>query len=248
MPSVKARRVDYSPDEYIAGVGGVLDAAEQGIYWMICSLIMSEGGAIEQNDRRLAGLCLRRPAEVRKIVDGLVAKGKILRLDDGKLAQKRALSEVEKSINRISIASENGSKGGRPKGKIKQIQRDAKADGSSAEKLSLTINHQLPIEKETPNGVSKRRAYRLSEDWIIPPDWIDEAVAEGMPRARALAEAERMKNWSVAGGNNTAKLNWRSAWRNWYRDKLDTDRPRLNGKPLRDANGDLSNAVLFGRA
>lgn len=247
MPSAKARRVDYSPDEYIAGVGGVLDAAEQGIYWMICSLIMSEGGAVEQNDRRIAGLCLCRPAAVRKIIDRLVEKGKIWRLDDGKLAQKRALSEVEKSLNRISSASQNGAKGGRPKGKREQNQAKPNAEGSSAEKLSLTINHQLPTVKETPDGVSKKHAYRLTDDWTIPPDWIDEAVAEGMPRARAMAEADRMKNWSIAGGKNTAKLNWRSAWRNWFRDKLDSGRPTVNGKQARDENGDLTNAVLFGR-
>lgn len=247
MPSVKARRVDYSPDEYIAGVGGVLDATEQGIYWMICSLIMSEGGAIEQNDRRLAGLCLRRPAEVRKLVDSLVGKGKIWRTDDGKLAQKRALNEVEKSINRISVASENGSKGGRPKEKDQPKQANAKAKGSSPEKLSLTINHQLPTEKETTDVVSKKRAYRLTDDWTIPEDWIDEAVSEGMARDRAYAEAERMKNWSVGGGKNTAKLDWRATWRNWYRDKLENTKSSSNSKSIRDANGDLTHAALFGR-
>jgi hypothetical protein len=243
----KVRRVGYSPDEYIAGVGGVLNVAEQGMYWMICSLIMSEGGPVLQNDRRLSGLCLCRPAEARRLVESLVAKGKIRRSDDGQLSQKRALSEVELSMNRIQNAVENGPKGGRPKGKTQQKQQPEKAEGFSEQKLSLTINHQPLTEKETPNGVSKRGAYRLEEGWVCPSDWIDEAVAEGMPKASALAEAERMKNWSMAGGKNTAKLNWRSAWRNWYRDKLDGAKPRVNGKPLRDENGNLTNSFLFAR-
>lgn len=243
----KVRRVGYSPDEYIAGVGGVLNVAEQGMYWMICSLMMSEGGPVLQNDRRLAGLCMCRPAEARKLVEALVTKGKIRRSNDGKLSQKRALSEVELSMNRIQNAVENGSKGGRPRGKTKQKQSSSQAEGFPDEKLSLTINHQPLTVRETTDVVSRKRAHCLAEDWVCPSDWIDEAVAEGMPRARALAEAERMKNWSIAGGKNTAKLNWRSAWRNWYRDKLDGAKPRVNGKPLRDENGNLTNSFLFAR-
>jgi len=200
MPSGKARRVDYSPDEYIAGVGGVLDAAEQGIYWMICSLIMSEGGAIEQNDRRLAGLCLRRPAEVRKIIDGLVDKGKIRRLDDGKLVQKRALSEVEKSLNRISNASENGAKGGRPKGKSKQKQQNSKADGFSDEKLSLTINHQ-PYYSEAKASAQS-----------APPNFKNALFSEGLEslirQTKKTEEPARrlLGKWLKVAGNDPRKV------------------------------------------
>jgi hypothetical protein len=246
MSKAKARRVDFSPDEYIAGVGGVLRADEQGLYWMICSLIMSEGGAIEQNDRRLAALCQIRPADARKIVDALVDKGKILRQSDGKLFQKRAQSEVEKSLKRIQTAGENGSNGGRPVEKNKQNQRRAKPDGFSAEKLTtnyqLPTNNQQPIEKEETIVSSKKRAVRLSADWQIPPDWIDEAVAEGLPRKLVLDEADRMKNWSLSAKGG-AKLDWRAAWRNWYRDKIEKRRSRSDI----GADGAVSDAFLFGR-
>src|SRR6185437_14348673 len=118
----KVRRVDYSPDEYISGVGGVLSAAEQGVYWMVCSLIMSEGHPIENDERRVAGLCRMRPAEARRTIDRLIERGKIDLTEAGELAQKRAQSEVEKSAKRIQIAIENGSKGGRPKPKDKEKQ------------------------------------------------------------------------------------------------------------------------------
>ncbi|WP_432344747.1 DUF1376 domain-containing protein [Shinella yambaruensis] len=85
MTKGKARRVDFYPDEYIAGVGGVLRADEQGVYWMLCSLIMCEGGPIEENNRRFAALCRIRPADVKKIVETLVRAGKLLRQNDGKL-------------------------------------------------------------------------------------------------------------------------------------------------------------------
>ncbi|MFI0844407.1 DUF1376 domain-containing protein [Mesorhizobium sp. IMUNJ 23232] len=150
----KARRVDYYPDEYIAGVGGALDAVEQGVYWMICSLIMSEGGAIEQNDRRLAGLCRMRPADIRRTVERLLERGKIHRGDDGKLFQKRAQSEVEKSLNRIQTAIENGSNGGRPAKKGKRFQQKHEPNGS----FSAEANHQPPTTNLSEDDFAKAQS------------------------------------------------------------------------------------------
>lgn len=198
MSNGKARRVDFSPDEYIAGVGGVLRADEQGVYWMICSLIMSEGDAIEQNDRRLAALCLMRPSDMKRIVESLVGKGKILRQSDGKLAQKRAQSEVERSLNRIQTASENGSKGGRPGGKGKEKQQKPKPDGSFPEKLTTnyqlpTINHQ-PIEEESKDPSSVADIF--DQFWSAYPKRSDRKMAE---KAFAKAAKRAPADTIVAG-------------------------------------------------
>jgi hypothetical protein len=158
----KVRRVDYAPDEYISGVGGKLRADEQGIYWMICSLIMSEGEAIERDDRRLAGLCRIRPSDVTRITDKLLALGKLKVTADGKLYQNRALSEVERSANRIQTAIENGAKGGRPPLKDQSNQAADKAGGYSTEKLSLTINEQQSTEasKDEASDLRPKRQRR----------------------------------------------------------------------------------------
>jgi len=156
--SGKVRRIDFSPDEYVSGVGGVLNAAEQGVYWMICALVMSEGAAVAMNERRIAGLCLIRPAEARRIIEKLVAIGKLSRTDDGKLYQKRALSEVEASSNRIRTAIENGSKGGRPKKIAEQNQQVDEPDGYSAAKL--TINYQPPTTSEEEKVIRTKPAKR----------------------------------------------------------------------------------------
>lgn len=158
--AAKVRRVDYAPDEYISGVGGVLRADEQGVYWMLCSLMMSEGGAIARNDRRVSSLCLIRPADAARITDKLVAMGKI-KLSDGKLYQNRALSEVERSANRIQTAIENGSKGGRPAEKGRQDQQNPEATGSSDEKLSLTINEQhVEVASDEATDIRPKRQRR----------------------------------------------------------------------------------------
>lgn len=168
--AAKVRRVDYAPDEYISGVGGVLRADEQGVYWLLCSLIMSEGEAIERNDRRIASLCLIRPTDAARITDKLIALGKVT-LSDGKLSQKRALSEVERSANRIQTAAENGSKGGRPALKDQSNQQTGKAAGLSPEKLSLTINEQLV--EEASNEASDIRPKRQRRKVAYSPKFED---------------------------------------------------------------------------
>lgn len=158
--SGKVRRVDYFPDEYIGGVAGKLRADEQGVYWMVCTLIMSEGGPIPFDDRRIAGLTRIRPAEARKIIDKLVAVGKLNLTGEGFLSQKRAQSEVEKSANRIQNAAENGAKGGRPKQKDDANQPEVKADGSYGEKL--TTNQQPPEPSKKGSIESTKPARRRS--------------------------------------------------------------------------------------
>lgn len=237
MTKGKARHVDFYFDEYIAGVAGTLTAEEQGIYWMICSLIMSEGGPVDENHRRLAMLCGVRPADIKRILARLVDKGKISIGNDGKLIQKRAQSEVERSLNRIQSASERGAKGGRPDGKAKQKQPEVKATGFSGQ--NLTTNHQPPTtiieEKKEPIGSSKKRASRLPADWSPPSEWIDEAVAKGMTRPAALEAADRMKNWSVSAERGT-KLDWHATWRNWVSREM--PKPKTTG---------TTKAQLFGR-
>ncbi len=173
----KVRRVDYVPDEYITGVGGVLRADEQGVYWMICSLIMSEGGPIEYNARRLANLCLIRPAEVRRITEILIEKHKLSVTDDGRLSQKRAQNEVEMASKRIQIATENGAKGGRPRKIIEQNQQNTKPDGYFPAKLSLTTNTKDEEDSvrteslKSTKPAKRRHSYsdRFSEFWTAYP-------------------------------------------------------------------------------
>jgi uncharacterized protein YdaU (DUF1376 family) len=236
----KVRRVDFYPDEYIAGVGNVLRADEQGIYWMICALITSEGGPIARNELRIASLCLSRQSDVRRIIDKLIAMGKVSLTDDGKLVQKRAQTEIEASSKRIQTATENGSKGGRPSKKDVIDQQMSKPDGLSAAKL--TTNYQLPTtnqekkEDTSLRSVStppapKPRATRLTDEWILPKSYGDWALEKGLPRERILVEADKMKNWSINAGKVGAKLDWFAAWRNWVQKAID-DMPQQRGFPI----------------
>lgn len=195
--SGKVRHIDYSPDEYISGVGGKLRADEQGVYWMICTLIMSEGEAIDRDDRRLSGLCRIRPTDAARITDKLISMGKIRVGENGRMYQNRALSEVERSANRIQTASENGSKGGRPTKKSELDQRSDKAAGYSVEKLSQTTNEQLVSgdgkEPSRPKPAKRRISYppKFLEFWsLYPTDALMSKAAAGKAFS-ALSEEDQ---------------------------------------------------------
>lgn len=85
-------------------------------------------------------------------------------------------------------------------------------------------------EDSVSPSAQPKRASRLSAEWVIPDEWLQEAINAGLSRQRALSEAERMKNWSLSNKNG-AKLDWLAAWRNWYRDKAD---PQILSKPPPD--------------
>lgn len=76
------------------------------------------------------------------------------------------------------------------------------------------------IEKETPNGVSKKqRGTRIPEDFSPDLDW---AVAQGLSKRDAESQAQRFRDyWRGKAGAAGVKLDWPATWRNWVRSHLD---------------------------
>jgi len=229
----KVRRVDFSPDEYVSGVGGVLNFVEQGIYWLLCSLIMSGGGEIERNDRRIAALGLARPADVKKVTDRLIEMGKIEVTNGGKLSQKRARSEVELSAKRIQSAVENGSKGGRPSKKDEQNQQNDKAAGLFSEKLSLTTNHQPPIRDTDSQEFEEFWSAFPKRDGSNPRAPAEAAYrrargggashAELLEGAKAYAAAQKREHGAARSRYTTMASTWLNQ-RRW-----ESEAPKPNG-------------------
>lgn len=161
MTEAKSRYIEYRPDEYIAGVAAKLTFEEQGMYWMICSLIMSNGGAIENDIKHIAGLGRMTRTKANNLLEKLIEKGKITE-NDGILHQKRSENEVILSLKRIENARKNGAKGGRPSNKNKDLEK-AKVISSA----NLTNNeNQEPI---TSKEKTYKKENRFDEFWILFP-------------------------------------------------------------------------------
>ena len=108
---MKVRRIDFYPDEFIAGVGGMAVEAI-GMYWFVCSLIASSGDAISINDHRLSVLNCRADKRER-IINSLVSVGKLTRNGD-EIGNKRIQNEIATAEDRIQNSRTNGHLGGRP--------------------------------------------------------------------------------------------------------------------------------------
>lgn len=241
MSTGKIRRIDYYPDEYISGVGGVLRADEQGVYWMVCSLIMSEGGPVQFDDRRMAGLCRLRPSAIKRIVGALVERGK-LALIDGKLSQKRAQSELERASNRIQSAIENGSKGGRPRQKSQQNQQNAKAGGFSGEKL--TNNYQpTTIEASSNEDASAcaKSTPQMELGRVLNPEHVAAVIEYRKAKRSALTVhtakllANQLGQWPDpnAAADEMMLANWTGFKPAWMERRLEA---RGHGPPV-DGHG-----------
>jgi uncharacterized protein YdaU (DUF1376 family) len=157
MSGPKARRVDYSPDEYLAGIAGKLTPDEQGVYWLICTLIYSRGGPIEDDAEWLSRFFARtRARHVRKVVDHLVSLGKISRQYHGStalLTQQRALTELIVTAQRMVTARKNGAKGGRPSSNINGLKNPGVFPWvNQTEKLSTTTTTTTKEEPLTPDA------------------------------------------------------------------------------------------------
>lgn len=199
--SSKVRHVDFSPDEYISGVGNVLRADEQGVYWMVCSLIMSEGGPIDLNYRRLASLCMIRPSDVERILNKLSDLGKIT-VGDGQIGQKRSQTEVERAANRIRTASENGSKGGRPRKIVEGNQHNQKADGFPVEKLTTneqraTVEEEV-ISKDIPSRRKPQKRHAYSDEF--------EMFWNSYPTDSLMSKAEAGKAFDKRSAEDKASI------------------------------------------
>lgn len=137
----KVRRVDFYPDEWIAGTIQ-LDNAERGLYITICALIYSRGGAIDIE--HLQQTCRDHGHAFKRQLSRLVELGKLI-VNDGQITNKRAINELQNADKRLVNAQQNGAKGGRP-------NRLAKPAGSFDEKL--TINYQLSTINQEESVVS----------------------------------------------------------------------------------------------
>lgn len=143
----KARRIDYFPDEMIAGIAGRMDALDFGVYWMVCTLIYSRGGPIDDDHVWIANLFRGTHWRVvRASLDRLIAADKVVQ-EGGKLMVRRCADELQKVGKRIAEATQNGRKGGRPSNKNNDV---TEPDGFGDEKL--TTNHQPATTKEDANA------------------------------------------------------------------------------------------------
>ena len=226
--------VRFFASDWLAGTRS-LSASETGVYITLVAMMYDHGAPIEANTGALARLCNIAASRFVPALEKLITTGKIIRTDEGKLWNERVQKEHEHRLQTSHIAKQKSfSRWGKTPSKNKSTPMPVHNASNASQ------NQSQKKEKDTPIGVSKKKAEnggfqkpkkiatRLPENWKIPPDWVAAAVGEGLSHAAAMAEAERMKNWSLASPNG-AKLDWQATWKNWFRKRIEQ---RSTGPPV----------------
>jgi hypothetical protein len=74
-------------------------------------------------------------------------------------------------------------------------------------------NGKEGIEETFPPA--RKRASRLPNDWVLPPEYRDFALGEKFSSDHINSEAEKFADYWR--GNGVAKADWLATWRNWIR-------------------------------
>lgn len=139
---MKVRRIDFSPDEWIAGCVG-LTIAERGLYITACALIYSHGDRISIDHLRSA--CIDHGHTFNRTLDRLVELGKLTRNGD-QIGQKRCENELQNAAIRSAKAQQSASK--RWNNNAVDDEPHMRPSNPRAP-VPSTINHQ-PSKKERP--------------------------------------------------------------------------------------------------
>lgn len=156
--SVKVRRVDFYPDDWIAGTVG-LDALERGIYITACAMIYSHGGPIRKDELKRCSGC--HGNAYRRALARLVDLGKIIE-NEADFDVKRCGIELEKARIRVGNAQENGVKGGRPPKETKDLENPEVLDAGKLTRASSFLLQ--PTKKEEATPLSSGKAQTPSRD------------------------------------------------------------------------------------
>ena len=204
-----------------------LSLEEEAAYLRIVNAIHKHDQPLPDNDRVLAGMFRCSTRKARALVAALVAAGKIQNVD-GKIINEKAISDlVHRGLVSGSIA-ESGAKGGRTRAENAAKALENKDQAQAIASSRIEENRE---EKEEPNGSSKKRAVRLTEDWQLPRPWGEWAIAEGLSEVCVRREADRFRDyWISESGPKAAKLDWQATWRNWVRKAVE-NRPKAANRP-----------------
>lgn len=135
-------KVDFYPHEWLSDTSK-LTPDERGNFIQICALIYAHRGPIDYNEKWLAGLCGCSTRLLRKTVDNLVDKKFLELLENNKLTQKRAESELR--VKRELL--ESSSKGGRTSAERRRKSGENNDMDSSPLDEALGSTHPTPSQE-----------------------------------------------------------------------------------------------------
>jgi hypothetical protein len=221
--SGKIRRIDWTPDEWLAGTTGVLKAREMAVYMTVLMQIYSRGRACpndatfiaghfkldEENGETWRGIT----RSTRACLDQLIELGKLRRSPDGRwLTNGRADRELGKAGERILNSSRAGYASGRARRHnsppdipptSRRQAADIKPTSSNSNHLARTsvriINHQRKnTDLTTRTEAAREPSPELEAAQARAPTASNESAKINTPTKPKSASQQRLEAAAAA--------------------------------------------------
>ncbi len=256
--------VDYKrkPVLWIEGTR-CLSNPERGVYADLVERMYALESDLYYDERDLAGFCNVTIRTFRKILQGLIDKGKIHLTEDGKLTANHVRTERETAMNIRETYRSRAVRGGKRSGEMRKNNALSEACGSSSPSPSPSPS---PLnKKELPNGSSKespaspalaldpepppvakpkfRIGTKLPEDWQPTPGDIAYAQERGLDETDiGDAVANFIEHFTNGNGRNKTRGNWSLSWKRWVREQPTYSKAAIGGHAAggnRQGNGGI---------
>lgn len=185
-----------------------LTTEQHGAYLLLLMTMWRHEARLPLDHQKLARIARVSPRRWPQVWEGIE---RFFYEDDGFIRNNRLDQEYQKAVSISQKRSAAGERGGRAKALKNNEPHVANATDLSKHSHISDIRE----EKETPNGVSKKKGCRL------PPDWSpDEVFArrEGLSTWEVENEAAKFLDyWAAQPGQRGVKTDWDATWRNWVR-------------------------------
>lgn len=226
-------------DEKLVGVAVRSKQPVERVVWVWGAILESaaeinDGGKFDLDAAEAAYFLRCDDAGILAIQDelesaGRIAGGMVAKWGDRQFASDGAAERQRRYRKRKLEGDVSGARCDH-NGDVTVTSRDAKVTAPDTETEK--------IEKEEPNGSSKKRGSRLPDDF--EPD-MQAARAEGLSEANAQREAAKFRDyWRGVPGQKGVKLDWPATWRNWCRKAADDRRTPARGhSPPRQSLGEF---------
>lgn len=209
-----------------------LSTEQIGAYMLLLMAMWNAGGALPDEEAKLARVVRMSVKKWRAISDDLMA---FFDSDGGRISHNRLTKELQKSESKSQSRASAGAKGGTAK-----ALKTRKADMANAKANGIAKPCHSPDtrEKEEANASSKK-AFRIPDEFQPDTAW---AIDRGLPADKAAVEAEKFRNhWTAKGGKDALKKDWPAAWRTWALNAIEfrglAVKP-AGSKPDREPNED----------
>ena len=228
----------FYPSDYLADTAH-LSTEQHGAYLLMLMTAWPRGGRLPKDPRKLARIARVSPRRWHLICDDIMEFWTAI---DDDIVSPRMAKDYQKAVSKSELRSAIGKRGGDAKALKTKKPRVAKAT-----RLLCHSPEPEPEEEKKGTKVPQKKGTRLPENFVLPKDWGEWALSEGMPENRVRYEASQFRDyWIAATGAKASKLDWLATWRNWCRRSLQ-DRPASPAKPKGFISEQLEDVMQFAR-